>query len=111
MTVVHSVQGNRIVVALKGELDLTTAGPLREALDQLLDRHPGRDLVLDLAEVPFVDSSGLGVILGRYRRVRQEGRQLAIVNPRPHVRAVFDMAGMDTLMSIAPARPPERAGR
>jgi stage II sporulation protein AA (anti-sigma F factor antagonist) len=76
MTIMHSIHGNRILVAVNGDLDLTTAPPLREALDGLLDRYPDKSLAMDLTDVDFVDSSGLGVILGRYRRMN--GRILSL---------------------------------
>lgn len=105
MTVVHSLHGGRVVVALKGDLDLTTAKPLRQTLDQLLDRYPGKDLVLDLAEVGFLDSSGLGVILGRYRRLQAEGRRLTLAGVKPGIRAVLDLAGICAIVPVVPASP------
>lgn len=100
MTIVHTVQGGHVRVAVKGDMDLKTADPLREALDKLLDRYRDRNLLLDLSEVGFVDSSGLGVILGRYRRLSAQGRTIALTGVRPHVRSVLELAGIDSIMSI-----------
>ncbi len=99
MTIVHSIQGSRILVAVKGDLDLTTAAPLREALDELLDRYADKSLTLDLSDVDFVDSSGLGVILGRYRRMGK--RILALTGVRPGVKAVLELAGITTILPVA----------
>lgn len=100
MTIVHTVQGTTIRVALKGDLDLKTADPLREALDKLIDRYREKNLILDLAEVDFVDSSGLGVILGRYRRLNAQSRSISLVGVKPSVRAVLQLAGIDSIMSV-----------
>ncbi|MHB1610144.1 MAG: STAS domain-containing protein [Sulfobacillus sp.] len=106
MTILHSVQGTRIVVAINGDLDLKTAGPLRDTLDTLIDRYPDKHLILDLAEVGFIDSSGLGVILGRYRRLGQNQRTLTLSGVKPSVRTVLDLAGILSIITVieSPAR-------
>jgi stage II sporulation protein AA (anti-sigma F factor antagonist) len=101
MTIVHTIQGSRILVAIHGDLDLPTAAPLREALDELLDRYRDKGLVLDLSEVNFIDSSGLGVILGRYKRMT--GRPLSLIGVRPNVRAVLELAGITAIIPVADA--------
>ncbi len=103
MTIMHAVQGSHVRVALKGDLDLKTADPLRQALDKLSDHYRDRNLLLDLSEVGFVDSSGLGVILGRYRRLAAQGRTIAIVGVRPQVRAVLELAGIDSIINVSDA--------
>lgn len=102
------VDARQVVVALQGEFDLTTADSLREALDALLDRYPGRDLVIDMSRVEFLDSSGLGVLLGRYRRLEALGRRLRLVGVRPAVKAVLQIAGMTRLAAVEDV--PERPG-
>ncbi len=100
MTIVHTVQSTAIRVAVKGDLDLKTADPLREALDKLTDRYRDKNLVLDLSEVDFVDSSGLGVILGRYRRLAPQSRTISLCGVRPSVKAVFELAGIDSIINV-----------
>lgn len=100
MTIMHTIQGRHVRVAVKGDLDLKTAEPLRDALDKLVDRYRDKNLVLDLTEVEFVDSSGLGVILGRYRRLSSQGRQISLTGVKPSVRAVLELAGVDSIISI-----------
>lgn len=63
-----------LVVRVSGELDLRTAGELKSEVDPVLERAPERPVVvLDLSDVSFMDSSGMGAILGRYRTVSQMG--------------------------------------
>ncbi len=110
MTIVHTIQGSRILVAVNGDLDLTSAAPLRDALDELIDRYREKSLVLDLADVDFIDSSGLGVILGRFRRM--SGRPLSLVGVRPAVKAVLELAGITSILPVADAvRPPVKDQR
>lgn len=103
MTILHTVQSQRVFVALSGDLDLTTSPPLREALDRLIERYPDRDLVLDLTEVSFIDSSGLGVLLGRYRRLNPRGRELSLVGVKPSIRSVLAVAGLPQIMPVLSA--------
>ena len=101
MTIVHMLDGNRLVLALNGELDLTTSDALAQALDEILNHFPQKQVALDLGEVDFIDSSGLGVILGRYRRLRQQGRQLSLVSVKPNVRGVLEIAGILSLVPVS----------
>ncbi|NMP24165.1 STAS domain-containing protein [Sulfobacillus harzensis] len=101
MTIVHTVQGQTIRVAIKGDLDLKTADPLRDALDKLIDRYREKNLTVDLSDVDFVDSSGLGVILGRYRRLAAQSRTIALVGVKPSVKAVLELAGIDSIMPVS----------
>jgi stage II sporulation protein AA (anti-sigma F factor antagonist) len=103
MTIMHSIQDHQVRVVLKGDLDLKTADPLREALDRLCERYRDRNIVLDLGEVDFVDSSGLGVILGRYRRLESQGRTIALSGVKPSVRTVLELAGIDSIITIVDA--------
>lgn len=105
MTIVHAVQGQYVRVAIRGDLDLKTADPLRDALDKLIDRYLDKDLVLDLADVDFIDSSGLGVILGRYRRLAAQNRTLSLQGVKPAVGAVLELAGIDAIINVV-TQPP-----
>jgi stage II sporulation protein AA (anti-sigma F factor antagonist) len=86
------------VVRVVGEVDVRTAPALRTALDRAVEQGEG-DLVLDLSQVGFVDSSGLGVILGRHRRM-PPGRRLVLRSPRPHVRTLLELAGVTRLLPV-----------
>ncbi len=100
--------GNVLVVRLSGELDLNTAPEFRAAVEEELDARPDINAIfLVLSDVTFIDSSGLGVILGRYKRLRAHGGRLIAVAPSPQVRKVFDLSG---LASIIPVRETEDEG-
>ena len=88
-----------------GELDLGVAATLRNALDQALDRDPVRNLVFNLSRVSFIDSSGLGVLLGRYKRVSQNGGKVLIVSPQPQVRRILELSGLLQIMDESSSEP------
>lgn len=89
-----------VVVRLEGDLDLAVADVLREALDALVAKYPERDLVLDLAGVSFIDSSGLGVILGRHRRLQARGRRLLLAGVGPPVKGILTTAGLGRILPM-----------
>lgn len=96
----HEDLGDAVVVHVQGELDEHTAQAFRERLDALVQGRRVRYLVLDLRQLTFIDSSGIGALLGRYRRLQQEGGRMAIVRPAAHVRAVLELAGVARVVPV-----------
>jgi anti-anti-sigma factor len=80
-------------VALAGELDMTAAFKLEPAVEQLLAAEEVSALVLDLGDVAFVDSAGLGAILAIRERTHQAGIEIAITRPSDPVRRLLDLTG------------------
>lgn len=79
---------------LSGEIDHHSAQDLRERIDgQLMASAPDR-LILDFAAVTFMDSSGVGLILGRMRRMQGTGGQLAVQHPPEQIKKMLDLAGV-----------------
>jgi anti-sigma B factor antagonist len=84
-----------VTLVLHGELTLGTAARLRDPLDGF-EREAGT-VVLDLREVVFVDSSGLGELLGAHQRAHRQGRRLVLARrPDSQVAQVLDISGLDT---------------
>lgn len=94
---VHLSEGSDpLVVAATGELDAASAATLSEALDGARER--GGPVVLDLAGVTFVDSSGLRVIAAEHVAATDGGWSFRIVGPSDRVRRIFEMTGLDALL-------------
>ena len=89
-----------VTVRIAGELDHCSAQPIRRELDGLISDPGVKKLVLDLKEMPFMDSSGIGVILGRYRFLCRRGGEVAVRNMNPHVKKVFCLSGMNQIIQI-----------
>jgi stage II sporulation protein AA (anti-sigma F factor antagonist) len=89
------------------ELDLHAAESFRRQIDAWVDESGSRALVLNLRRVTFIDSTGLGALLGRFRRMRAAGGTLSIVRPASPVRTLFDAAGLGELLPVFPTE--ERA--
>lgn len=94
-----STQQERTVVSVSGEIDLATQGQLRNELNELI--VAGKvDLVLDLTGVSFVDSTGLGALIGTRRRVHGFHGSLALVIPDDAVMKVFTITGLEKVFDI-----------
>jgi stage II sporulation protein AA (anti-sigma F factor antagonist) len=97
----RTVQENVLILRLRGEIDLKTAPDLRRALEQGLLGAQVQNVVLNLSDVTFIDSSGIGVLLGRYKELKQSEGQLIIVAPRPHVDTVLQLSGLGRVIPFA----------
>ncbi len=90
-------EADTVTALLTGEIDHHGAGRLRETIDDSVRRTCPRTLVLDFGGVEFMDSSGIGVVLGRYRLMQDMGGKLALRNLPPHIRKVMQVAGIGSL--------------
>lgn len=101
MGVKCKLEKNCLVAFLEGDLDLHTVKGIREQVDAALEKSGARTLLLDLSRVSFMDSSGLGFILGRYRCLREKGGKVILVAPRAQVRRVLELSGVGRIMKIS----------
>lgn len=86
--------GDAIILALAGELDLATVDLVCEALDEVHARHPSR-LVIDFSALSFIDTSGLAVIVAEARRARSDGEPQLELRPGPRqVQRLFAVTGV-----------------
>ena len=81
-----------------GELDAFTVSQFRQALAELASAPR---LLIDLAGVPFVDSAGLGALIGGIRRVRELGGDVAVACPRPTLTRLLHTTGFDRIVTVA----------
>ncbi|MGQ7296113.1 STAS domain-containing protein [Quadrisphaera sp. KR29] len=97
----HDVRGGVDVLTVHGDVDLYTAPQLRQQLVDLVGqgRH---DVVVDLSDVPFIDSSGLGVLVGGLRRARSHGGDLRLAGPNDLTTQVLRATGLTSSFHIHP---------
>jgi anti-sigma B factor antagonist len=93
--------GGACVVTLVGEVDVYTAPALRTRLVEAVESDCS-SLVVDMTHVDFIDSSGLGVLVGILKRVSEQGSTMAIVSDREVVLKVFRITGLDRVFPIVP---------
>jgi anti-sigma B factor antagonist len=84
---------------VQGDVDSATAAELRRALRRLPD---GAAAVIDLHDVPFMDSAGLGALVCGFRELRSRGSELAVCVGRGPVRRLFEVCGFDRMIATGP---------
>jgi stage II sporulation protein AA (anti-sigma F factor antagonist) len=89
-----------LIVRLTGELDHHTAEEVRKRLDDAIEKGRAAHIVLNLKDLIFMDSSGLGVILGRYKQLVGKGGKMVVCDVNPAVYRLFEMSGLFKIVSI-----------
>ena len=100
MSVNFEVNGEVVVAYLCGDIDHHTAKPMREEIDAAAEKNMPSLLVLDFKDVTFMDSSGIGLVMGRYKLLSPRGCEIAITNPSPQIYKVMNLAGIGRLAKI-----------
>ena len=91
--------GGTTLVSVVGEVDVSKASELREALDAALAQEPA-GITADLAQVAYIDSTGIGVLVGAATRSAEAGVAFAVANPQPNVRRVLGLLGVEGQLNI-----------
>ncbi|WP_017755655.1 anti-sigma F factor antagonist [Calidifontibacillus oryziterrae] len=89
-----------LLIRLKGELDHHTAEDLREQVSEKIEKNNIQHIVLNLQELTFMDSSGLGVILGRYKQIQSLGGEMVVCSISPAIKRLFDMSGLFKIIRL-----------
>lgn len=89
-----------VTVVIAGELDHCAAPQIRQMLDDLLQDPMLLHLTLDLENLTFMDSSGIGVLLGRLRILQSRGGTMSVRNMQPQVEKLFRLSGMHRVIGI-----------
>jgi len=101
LDITGSDEGDFTVIRLVGDVDVSAAARLRDALLRLITDTSEKVLV-DLTDVPFLDSTGLGVLVARLKQLRLEGGDLALVIPSERLLRNFRITGLDRVFRIYP---------
>jgi anti-sigma B factor antagonist len=87
------------VIALSGEVDLYTAPEFKQQLLEVIGKG-GKEVVVDLTETTFIDSTTLGVLVGGVKRLRPNGGQLSLVCSDRNITKIFEITGLDRVFTI-----------
>ncbi len=91
---------DKLYVRITGEVDHHAVKDARKDVDDIIVRKRPSMLVMDLAEIDFMDSSGLGFVLGRYRKMCELGGKLVVLNPSKRAEDMLKMAGAEKIVKI-----------
>jgi len=93
-------KNDKLIVCMSGELDHHSAEEVRNKIDDRLDREKIVKLIMDFSGVTFMDSSGIGVVIGRYKRLSQKKGSICIIKARDSVKRVFELSGMFKIIKL-----------
>lgn len=85
---------------MAGDIDLVNAERLRLVVDKQLEKKECHHLIINLENVEFIDSSGLGAILGRYKKISKLGGKVVLIKPKPQVRRILELSGFTKIMDL-----------
>lgn len=95
--------GSTIIIQLSGELDHHTSEMVRYRIDRSYKEGESLNIILDLRNVSFMDSSGIGLIMGRFQKVKSKNGSLLIVSDSKYVNRILDMSGLLKIINLYPS--------
>ena len=96
----YQVQENCLTIFLPEDVDHHNAEEIKRETDRLIDREHIRYIIFDFADTGFMDSSGIGVIMGRYKKVYMMGGEVWAVHTNERMRKILTMSGVMKIMQI-----------
>ena len=91
---------SRLTVKLGGEIDHHGAVSVRSEIDEAIAIHQPKTTVIELSAIDFMDSSGIGLIMGRYAKMKAIGGELILRRPSERTMKIFEMAGLMKIVSV-----------
>lgn len=92
--------GKTLIVSINGEIDHHTSEDARDRIDNHIDASSAKNIIFDFSGVSFMDSAGIGVLIGRYKKVNPLGGNMAIVNARSNVKRILEISGISKIAGI-----------
>lgn len=94
------ITDRELKIKLRGEIDHHSAVAVRTAIDDMIKEARPKKLVIDMSAVELMDSSGLGLIMGRYSLVKEIGGEISVLNPNPRIEKIMSLAGIERIIKI-----------
>jgi anti-sigma B factor antagonist len=94
------VEGEAVIVSVRGEIDLHNSPELRGVLLEVLAKHSPKKLVLNLGQVPYMDSSAIAVLVEALQRIRKGGGRIFLTDLQPRVKGLLEIARLDTIFIV-----------
>ena len=93
---------NTCILAIEGEVDVYTSPQLKQDITQLAEKGV-KHLIINLSQVEYLDSTGLGVLIGGLKRLRENEGNMALVGPGMRISRIFEITGLDKIFDIYPS--------
>lgn len=96
---IYMVNNDKLIIRMNAELDHHLAEEMREVIDEIIDERGVKHIVFDFTRVDFMDSAGIGLIMGRYKKIRNMG-DITIIGVRESVRRILLISGLHKIVNI-----------
>ena len=100
MKITVNLKGNTLIATLSGELDHRTAKKVKDTVEEVIRNKGVTNLIFDLSSLTFMDSSGIGVVVGRYKLIKSIGGKVAIVSTSSSVDRLLTMSGIKRIIDV-----------
>lgn len=92
-----------LIILITGEIDHHTSQELRRQTESALEQIGGKNIIFGFEEVSFMDSSGIGVMIGRYKQIQSLGGRIAIACPNEKIEEIIQLSGLSRLLPSFPS--------
>lgn len=99
MELQYEMERNVLIVKFNGELDHHVAKSIRTDLDETIIQNRAKNLIFDLKDMKFMDSSGIGVIIGRYKHISKLGGKVSVINVTNQIDKIFTISGLYNIVN------------
>lgn len=96
----YEMERRTLVIRVNGDLDHHNAERIRETADRLIDANGIRRVVFDFSQSGFMDSSGIGVVMGRCKKMRYVGGKVSVAGAGKRIRQIFQMSGLGQVVEL-----------
>lgn len=100
MNIGFDFTNNKLIIRIDGDIDHHTCEEIRNKVDQEINRRNPRSIIFDMKNVNFMDSSGIGVLIGRYKLIMANGGIAAMIDLKPQIKRVYDICGLKKIIPI-----------
>jgi anti-sigma B factor antagonist len=95
-------EGDALILRVRGEVDLHSSPELRNSLLSLLQSTGAKKLILNLTDVPYMDSSAIAVMVEALQKLRKQGGKVCLTNLQPRVKGLLEIARLNSIFSVVP---------
>ena len=100
MNVLYRKEDRVLLIEISEEIDHHVAEKIRRKADNEIERYLPRKVIFDFSNVSFMDSAGIGMVLGRYKMMKMLGGNIEMINVAPKLRKIFEMSGVTKIVKI-----------
>ncbi len=100
LEITNSCNAEACTINVTGEIDVSNADSLRDALKELFENSSARDIYIDMTNAPYIDSTGIGVLMGGAHQAKDAGKTLHVICPHANILRVFEMLGVDKELDV-----------